>query len=117
AFVGTATNPLGKVPALWTLDGLNAMDRPTAIRALSDSDPRVVVAALAVSEKLFASAATVDATVLDRAIALASSSDPAIRLQVALSLGEAKTPAADAALRRLVLANPDQPFLADAVIS
>ena len=119
-FASTAANPLGKVHALWTLDGLNLLDAPTAIKALADSDSRVVVTALRVSEKLFAAAPAITSTnraVLDGALALANSPDPSVRLQLALSLGEAKTPAADAVLRQLVLANPTQPYLADAVIS
>jgi glucose/arabinose dehydrogenase/mono/diheme cytochrome c family protein len=119
-FAGTSANPLGKVHALWALDGLNSLDAPTAIKALADADPRVVVTALRVSEKLFAAAPAVTSTsnaILDRVLALANSSDPGVRLQLALTLGEAKTPAADAVLRQLVLANPTQPYLADAVIS
>jgi mono/diheme cytochrome c family protein len=44
-------------------------------------------------------------------------SEPEVRLQLALSLGSAKTAAADEALRALVMLAGRQPFVADAVVS
>ena len=62
---------------------------------------RVCAGAIRVAEKWLKP--TVDEAVLTRLAALAKRPEPAVRLQLALSLGEAKTPAADAAARALLL--------------
>ncbi len=43
---------LGRMHALWTLDGLDADDRALVIAALADADDRVRVAALRIAERL-----------------------------------------------------------------
>src|SRR5690606_18143142 len=43
-------NPLGRVRALWTLEGLNALDLFTVEKAFHDKDPKVRAAAIRVSE-------------------------------------------------------------------
>ncbi len=115
---------LARLHALWTLDGVGgeALDRATTIAALQDKDPRVAAAAVRVSERFLrtakGAAAEPDADVVARLGALVKTrSEPAVRLQLALTLGEAKTAAADLALRDLVIAAGLQPFLADAVVS
>ncbi|MBL9189599.1 MAG: c-type cytochrome [Opitutaceae bacterium] len=115
ALARTARDPLGRLHALWTLDGLDATDRPTVLAALGDGDARVCAAAIRLAEKFLKPAA--DEAVLTRLIALASRSEPAVRLQLAFSLGEARTPVADAALRALLVAAGGQPYLVDAVVS
>ncbi len=114
-FAATAANPLGRVHALWTLDGLGALARPEILHALGDPDPRVCAAAVRLAEKFLAPQP--DPEVLARLVALTASPEPAVRLQLALSLGDAKVPAAGAALRTLVRAAGRQPYLADAVVS
>lgn len=44
--------PLGRVHALWTLEGLGAIDLPTLRRAFRDGDPRVRTTAVRVAESL-----------------------------------------------------------------
>lgn len=46
-------NPLGRMHALWTLDGLGEMDDATSLTALKDKDLRVRLAALRTLEKSF----------------------------------------------------------------
>ncbi len=111
----TARDPLARLHALWTLDGLGALDKPTVLRGLADKDARVVAAAVRLSEKFLKP--SVDAEVFAKLTALATRPEPAVRLQLAFSLGEAKTPAADAALRALLLPAGSQPYLVDAVLS
>ncbi|MEY2880911.1 MAG: hypothetical protein RLZZ15_3291 [Verrucomicrobiota bacterium] len=111
---------VARLHALWTLDGLGALDAAAVFRALGDPDANVCAAAVRLAEKILAGPApTADAAkLLPRLIALAASRpEPAVRLQLALTLPEARTPAADAALRTLVVAAGAQPFLADAVVS
>ncbi len=110
---------LARLHALWTLDGITAgtENRATILSALNDSDPRVAAAAVRGSER-FLQPATVDAEIAARVISLVKTrSEPALRLQLALSLGEARSPAGDAALAELVVLAGRQPFLADAVVS
>ncbi|WP_414661082.1 DUF7133 domain-containing protein [Horticoccus sp. 23ND18S-11] len=107
-----------RLHALWTLDGLgDALDRATVLAAVRDSDARVAAAAVRVGERFLKQPGS-DAELVTALAALVSTrTEPALRLQLALSLGEAKTPEADRALRDLVLVAGRQPFLADAVIS
>ena len=109
---------LARLHALWTLEGIVAgIDRATVVAALNDPDPRVVAAAVRVGESLMLPVGG-DADVIARVSSLVKTrTEPAIRLQLALSLGQAKTAAADAALAELVVAAGRQPFLADAVVS
>jgi glucose/arabinose dehydrogenase/mono/diheme cytochrome c family protein len=109
---------LARLHALWTLEGIVAgIDRATVVAAVNDVDPRVVAAAVRVGESLM-QPVSADADVIARVSALVKTrTEPAIRLQLALSLGQAKTAAADAALAELVVAAGRQPFLADAVVS
>jgi glucose/arabinose dehydrogenase/mono/diheme cytochrome c family protein len=114
-FAGTAKNPLGRLHALWVLDGLGGFDRAAALRALADDDPRVRAAAIRLSEKFLVP--SVDGDVFKRIVALAFGGDATVRLQAALSFGQVRTPEADAVLRALAIAHPTQPFLSDAVVS
>lgn len=110
------SSPLGRLHALWTLDGSQAIEAATVQAALADADPRVVAAAIRVADN-FAGKPGADALAARVIGLVATRTEPAIRLQLALSLGGIKTPAAENALRALVVAAGRQPFLADAVVS
>lgn len=117
--VDAKRSALGRLHALWTLDGMTAgtENRATILGALNDSDPRVAAAAVRVSER-FLKPANLDQEITDRVISLVKTrTEPAVRLQLALSLGEARTRTADAALAELVVLAGRQPYLADAVVS
>ena len=115
--VDAAQPPLARVHALWTLEGSDALDRGTIVAALDDKDPRVCAAAVRLAEKFFVAPAR-DAELLARVASLVQSrAEPAVRLQLALSLGEAGTPAADLALGSLAVAAGAQRFVADAIVS
>ena len=53
--VTTAPRPATRVHALWTLDGIDSLDWPTASAALRDAEPRVAAAGVRVSERFIAS--------------------------------------------------------------
>ena len=114
-FAVSAANPLGRLHALWTLDGAGALDVPTVLAALADPDARVCAGAIRVAERFLKP--TVDAAVFARLTPLAARPEAAVRLQLAFTLGEVKTPAADAASRALLVAAGAQPYLVDAVVS
>jgi glucose/arabinose dehydrogenase/mono/diheme cytochrome c family protein len=120
AVVRASAQPaLARLHALWVLDGLGraAWDRPTLQVALADRDGRVVAAAVRLAERW--ALADSDADELGNRVAalVKVRSEPAVRLQLALTLGGSKTAVAAAALRELVIVAGRQPFLAEAVVS
>jgi mono/diheme cytochrome c family protein len=58
----SGASPLGRMHALWTLDGLEASDRAVVAAALADPDERVRVAAARIAERLLRKG---DKTVVD----------------------------------------------------
>lgn len=82
-FGGESKSPLGRLHALWTLDGLNALENADIERALLDPEPNVRRHALMASEtRLDASDSLFGA-----AARLAQDEDPAVRFQLACSIG------------------------------
>jgi len=110
----TSTTAVTRVHALWTLDGINSLDWPTAAAALRDSEPRVAAAAVRVSERFLASYPERTLTALmERA---RWNELPVVR-QVALSLGTATASVADGALHEIALRNGKDAYVADAITS
>ncbi|MDZ4858606.1 MAG: PVC-type heme-binding CxxCH protein [Candidatus Hydrogenedentes bacterium] len=77
-----ASTPQGRIHALWTLEGLAALDGKTLIASLKDPDARVRRQAVLLCESR-ASNATVEAALAR----LVSDSDAAVRFQVAATAG------------------------------
>jgi mono/diheme cytochrome c family protein/glucose/arabinose dehydrogenase len=108
--------PMGRVHALWTLDGLERLAWKVAGRALDDDDPRVRAAALRMSESFLNGSDR--ANVLAKWIKMASDESVSeVQLQLALSLGEARDHDADAAMAVLCQLSPDSLLLRDAVLT
>ena len=102
--------PLGQLHALWTLDGIAALDLATRIVAMDSADERVRAAAIRLCERDPSPAAL--AAIAKRA------DDPseAVRLQLALTLGAFRDPQATALLVAL-LAHDDHPLFRTAAVS
>lgn len=113
ALIDVATkgaNALGRLHAIWTLDGMGKFEDPTVLATLDDKDARVRVAAVRVGEKR--------AAVLPKLMAMAATeSEPFVQQQLALSLGEAASKDADLAMARLVKRAPGNLYLRDAAVS
>jgi mono/diheme cytochrome c family protein/glucose/arabinose dehydrogenase len=108
--------PLGRVHALWTLDGMQKTSWPVIGGVLADADPRVRNAAVRCAESLFAGDKRENA--ITKLIAIAETeTNPQAQLQLALTLGEARDAKADTAMVALALRAADHAFLADAVLS
>jgi mono/diheme cytochrome c family protein len=110
------TSPVAitRVHALWTLDGINSLDWPTAAAALRDAEPRVAAAAVRVSERFLAShPERTLAALMERA----RWNELAVVRQVALSVGTAPASLADPALREITLRNGKEAYVADAITS
>lgn len=106
---------MGRVHALWTLDGMHQLNEATVSIALQDKAPRVRMTAVRLSEAFFKSDARTG--VLQRLIAMTGERAPFVQQQLALTLGEAADNAADDAMARLVGQAPDTAFLLDAALS
>jgi mono/diheme cytochrome c family protein len=93
-------NALGRLHALWTLEGMRRLDAPTVAAALKDPHPRVRATAVRVSEFLIHHGRTDE--ILPDLLAVALDTDPHIRLQVALTLSEVGSPQSDTAIAGLL---------------
>jgi mono/diheme cytochrome c family protein/glucose/arabinose dehydrogenase len=105
---------LARLHALWTLDGVDAVDWTTVQAALSDPDVDVAVAAARLSERFFGKEAS---RTLDALHARAGWGEPKFLRQLALSLGAGPAKEVDAALMRLAARHGGQPYMADAIVS
>ncbi|MCH8332304.1 HEAT repeat domain-containing protein [Candidatus Sumerlaeota bacterium] len=114
ALAEESENPITRLHALWTLEGLGAIDDEIALNAMGDAHPRVRAAAIRIAEPLLREG---NADVLSRAVAMMSDGDPSVRLQLALSLGESPRPEAKTAMERILYIDADDPFIRDAVIT
>lgn len=100
--VAKSEAPRGRLHALHTLAGIDGLDAETLARGLEDEDARVVRAALRAGETVLALGG--DDALVERYAALARDlADKRTAHQATLSLGEARTDAADAALVALAL--------------
>lgn len=106
---------LGRMHALWTLEGLEALSPVLVRSALKDPDAVVRASALRLSEPFLKrpGAAELRADLLP----LARDPDPAVQLQAMLTLGETKDPGLDHRLAEVVLESPRNTFLSDAFLS
>jgi mono/diheme cytochrome c family protein len=103
---------LARLHALWTLEGLRAVDPATLTAAFSDSSHEVRKAALRISEPFLT-----DPAVAAKAIALADDPRIEVRRQLLFTLGEGKGPAFEIAMARVLARDAGQPFMVEAALS
>ena len=108
--------PLGRMHALWTLEGIGALDRPTVVHALADAEPVVRTAAIRLSERFLKDPAD-RAALVARLLPLTGDASPEVQLQAVLTLGELREPATDLALAEATRAHPTNTYLRDALLS
>lgn len=111
----SGAQPLGRVHALWTLDGMQALDLATVSAALSAEAPVVRAAALRLSEHFLA--ADRGGALAARLRALTQDSIPEVQLQAFLSLGTRNTLETDRLLADITRAQSTNPILRDAFYS
>ena len=111
----SAPLPRTRIQALWTLDGLDAIDPATVISALDNPSRDVRVSALRISERwLGDQSSPVVAAVLKRA----ADTDAVVRRQLAATLGELKAgPQKEDAIATLLIQHGDDPITVDAALS
>lgn len=107
-------NPLGRLHALWTLAGLDRLDEGTVSSALRDRDDRVRTAAARLTEPSLRNPTSRD-PMLRRLEPLAADASREVRIQLALSLGEARDPRADRMMANLANGAREDALIAYAV--
>jgi mono/diheme cytochrome c family protein len=108
-----------RLHALWTLDGLDAIDVETVTQALADGSPHVRAAAVRMAERWLREPGP-EHPLRAAVLKLADDTAPGVRRQVALTLGEVSDDAraaGDAMLVDMLVKYRDDPVLVDAIIS
>lgn len=105
--------PQVRLQALATLQGLQALNPDILALALADPHPGVRAHALRMSEPFFST----DPALAEKAAALTSDPEAAVRYQLALSLGEWNDPPAGQALAKLALRDMGDPWMRTAILS
>jgi mono/diheme cytochrome c family protein len=110
----TANDPRTRLHALWTLDGLDALQPDVVIKALEDSSRDVRMSALRLSERWLTEGNTsVQAAVLKRL----SDQDWSVQYQLAASVGALPPGGRERAVASVVSARGDDPIALDAALS
>jgi putative membrane-bound dehydrogenase-like protein len=105
--------PQARAHALWTLDGMKALDERLIETALKDPSAGVREQALRLTDSRLVSSKRLQTAVA----ALADDSSPRVRFQLAFTLGEANAPAMTAALARVARRDLPDPWTQTAVLS
>jgi putative membrane-bound dehydrogenase-like protein len=104
---------LGRLHALWTLDGLGRLEAPLVAAALGDPEPGVRENAIALADRFVRT----DRALQDRLLALAGDADARVRFALACALGDLDSPAARAAQDRLLSAAIEDRWMQVALLS
>jgi mono/diheme cytochrome c family protein/glucose/arabinose dehydrogenase len=101
-------SPLARIHALWTLDGLHALDKDLLFRAYQDEDPQVRKTAIWISDPYIKKD---DADVLAKLEPLMKDSSADVRFQLSLSLRYGQSPQAQTMLKNLLAANTNNEII------
>lgn len=116
ALLESSPRPLGRLHALWTLDGLGALTPARLRRALDDADGRVREHAVRLSETFVRDGHLPD-DLAAKVLALADDAQPRVRYQVAFTLGEFRHPRRVDALARIIRRDAADPWVRTAVLT
>jgi putative heme-binding domain-containing protein len=105
----SGAEPLGRLHALWTLEGLDAVDAKLLMQAMADSDPRVRAAAVRIAEPLMASDRMLDSYIHR----LAGDASADVAIQVVLSVLHAGHPQADAIVKTVLARHRENTAVTD----
>ncbi len=113
ALASTTRRPKARVQAIWALADLGGLDEQAALAGITDSCPEARSSVIAAVVPMLASSAKVAEEVLK----LAGDSDPQVRFQVALALGDWEDSRAGLALARLARRDGQDPWMRAAILS
>lgn len=99
------SNPLARIDALWTLEGLNAVEPDLIRSALKDNDPHVRSAAIRVSESIYKG--DKDASLVSDVTSLTNDSDPNVVIQVMLTANFLQWTNSATLVQNVIAAHPD----------
>ncbi len=109
-------NELGRIHALWTLEGMGALDKETVIKALDDSRPKVRAAAIRMAEELLKTPAK--PKLLIRLLTMSQSDlDVDTQLQLAFTLGQVSDPQAEQGMVNIAKNSSSNAFVREALIT
>ncbi len=110
------SNELGRIHALWTLEGMGALNEQTVMKALDDPQAKVRSAAIRMAEELFKTPAKSE--VLARLVGMSQSDlDADTQLQLAFTLGQTNDPTAEQGMANIAKNSCQNPFVREALIS
>lgn len=105
--------PLARLHALWSLEGLDALETSDLLQALADEAPGVREHAVRLAEPRLSKLSEL----LDRVLALAGDSNLRVRFQTAFTLGEIDDKRVTPALAAIARADAADPWVRAAVLS
>ena len=108
-----ADHPLARLHALWTLQGLRALDEAMVLRALADPHPGLRENALLLAESLLPGSTRLQ----QRVMAAADDPSARVRFQAALTVGQIDHHDVPATLRRIFSADVEHRWSRVAVLS
>lgn len=100
--------PLARIHALWTLEGLEAIDKQTLFQAFSDHSAEVRKTAVWISELFIRKN---DNEVIKKLAGLKNDESADVRVQLSLSLRSSKSREAQNIVKDLLAANPDNEMM------
>jgi putative membrane-bound dehydrogenase-like protein len=109
----SAPAPQGRAHALWTLQGLHALQAGQVEQALTDTDPGMREQALRLAEPFLLGSSRLQQAVA----ALADDPSPRVRFQLAFTLGEAQGPQIVKALAKILRRDGSDPWTQAAALS
>ena len=116
AVLARSQSPLGRLHALHALAGLLALDAKHVQAGLNDQDERVREHAVKLAETLLTGAGG-QAALGARLLGMTAELSPRVRLQLAFTLGEVRSPARARALADLIRHDADVPLMRAAVLN
>jgi len=96
-------NPLARLHALWTLEGLGALDPALVREKLTDSHPQIRAAAIRVSETLFKQG---DTSLRSDVLAMNRDADPGVVIQAMMTAKLLDWPDANRTVENLIATHP-----------
>jgi len=116
AKAASEANPLGRIHALWTLDGIGQMDPKTLMASLASDDPKVRAAAIRVSEPVLR---MIDPKEFVEKFGSMAARDlqQDIQLQLAFTLGEMSGPKAEEGMLAIARNSAANVYIRDAILS
>ena len=102
------TSGLARIHALWTMEGLEAIDKEVLLHALTDADPQVRKTAVWISESYLKNN---DSEMIEKVARLKDDVSYDVRVQVLLSMYNIKSDSAKAVVKEIVEKNANNEML------